>query len=277
MPRQTQESEQIVPHTEFAKRPRITLNEIALPPSGVSFDQDAEWCVVRVNREWRRIRFHDYDQIYEVPGLYERLFYDVLQCNSPSTVRELLEQQLHELGILPSSLRVLDLGAGNGMVGEELADMGAAVVVGTDIIPAAAEATERDRPDTYTEYVVADMSNLSTSQNIHLQRYHFNCLACVAALGFGDIPPEAFASAYNLISHDGLVVFNIKDRFLDDRDTSGFAELIQEMEKNAIFSVRDRKRYCHRLATNGRPLPYVAVAGVKRRDIDSDLLGRLGS
>ena len=38
----------------------------------------------------------------------------------------------------------------------------------------------------------------------------------VAALGYGDIPPQAFAEAFNLISDHGWVAFNIKDRFLQE-------------------------------------------------------------
>ena len=42
-----------------------------------------------------------------------------------------------------AQLRVLDVGAGNGMVGEELDRMGAKHIVGVDIIPEAAEAAQR--------------------------------------------------------------------------------------------------------------------------------------
>ena len=46
---------------------------IALPPADLSLTQDEEWCVVRLNGEWREIRLHDYDELFSVPGLYERL------------------------------------------------------------------------------------------------------------------------------------------------------------------------------------------------------------
>jgi hypothetical protein len=80
--------------------------------------QDAEWCVVRVDGRWRQIRFHDYDQLYSVPGLYEKVIYDVLRCDSPHVVRNLLEAELADAAAPADELRVLDLGAGNGMVGE---------------------------------------------------------------------------------------------------------------------------------------------------------------
>ena len=108
--------------------------EIALPEPALAIEQDAEWCVVRIGDEWRQIRFHDYHDVYALPGLYERLFYDILQCDSPATVRQLLEKETRKGGTAAEDLRVLDLGAGNGMVGEEFAEMGVKSIVGVDII-----------------------------------------------------------------------------------------------------------------------------------------------
>ena len=67
---------------------------IALPPANFSFTQDEEWCVVRVNDEWREIRLHDYDELFAVPGLYEHLIYDILKCDSPARIRKLFEAEL---------------------------------------------------------------------------------------------------------------------------------------------------------------------------------------
>ena len=55
--------------------------EVVLPDPSLSMRQDVEWCTIRRPDGARRVRFHDYDEIYAIPGLYERLFRDVLQCN----------------------------------------------------------------------------------------------------------------------------------------------------------------------------------------------------
>src|SRR3954470_19067786 len=89
-------------------------------PGDELLDQDLEWCRVTVGGETREIRFHDYHEIYAIPGLYEFLFYERLECCSPQVVCELLEQELRDEDVDPAGLRVLDLGAGNGMVGERL-------------------------------------------------------------------------------------------------------------------------------------------------------------
>ena len=150
-------------------------------------------------------------------------------------------------------------------------EMGAELVVGVDIIPEAAQAAHRDRPGMYEKYFVLDMTRVSEGDRRELSSYRFNCLTCVAALGFGDIPTLAFAEAYNLIAPGGWVAFNIKEQFLGNGDRSGFARLIEHMASEGMLSIRGRRRYPHRLALNGEPIYYVAVAGKKVRDVELSL------
>src|SRR3954464_1753236 len=241
-------------------------------PGDELLDQDVEWCRVTVGGETREIRFHDYHEIYAIPGLYEFLFYERLQCCSPEVVSGLLEQELSDEDVDPASLRVLDLGAGNGMVGEELAEMGVESIVGIDLLPEAKSATERDRPGVYADYHVCDLTELSDELREQLRARDFNSLVTVAALGFGDIPPLAFAEAFNLVADGGFVAFNIKEPFLDDGDPPGFSKLIGRLLETGMIEQRAEKVYCHRLATNGDELNYVAIVGVKRSDIPETLI-----
>jgi 2-polyprenyl-3-methyl-5-hydroxy-6-metoxy-1,4-benzoquinol methylase len=249
----------------------VSLSDIALPPPRVSFSQDEEWCVVRRAGSWEQVRFHDYERIYEIPGLYECLFQKVLECNSPNFISRMLRRQLLESETEPGDLRVLDLGAGNGMVGEELAGLGVRHMVGVDIIDAAAEAARRDRGGLYEDYLVADLGALSPLERERLRARRFNCLTCVAALGFGDIPTEAFLNAFNLISVGGWIAFNIKLEFLGSRDLTGFCRLVHELIDSGTLEVREQIRYQHRLATSGHPLHYVAIVGSKQEDADPEL------
>lgn len=245
---------------------------ILLPDPEERLTQDAEWCRARIRGRWREVRFHDYQELYEIEGLYERLFYDVLQCESPATVRQLLESELAEADVAPDELRVLDLGAGNGIMGEELVDLGVDAVVGVDIIPEAAEAARRDRPEVYDDYHVVDMTNLPPDEREELEAHCFNCLTCVAALGFGDIPPRAFQEAYNLVEPGGWVAFNIKEDFLDGADRSGFSRLIADAVGEGHLCLRTTERYRHRLSTAGEPLHYVAMVGTKADDLPEGIV-----
>ncbi len=240
---------------------------VALPEPDKSMTQDAEWCVVRVGDEWRQIRFHDYDELFSVPGLYEKVMNEILRCDSPRVVRRLLEAELQRSGRPGEKLRVLDLGAGNGMVGEEIAGLGAEAIVGVDIIEEAAEAAERDRPGLYDSYHVVDMTSLNDAQRRELAGHNFNALTCVAALGFGDIPTEAFIAAFNLVAVDGWIAFNIKEDFLANGDESGFAGLVRGMIDDGTLELRQQHRYQHRLATDRHPLYYMGMVGLKKRDL----------
>ena len=244
--------------------PEVSELHVRLPGSTAEgLDQDHEWCEVETQEGLRRIRFHDYAEIYSIPGLYERLFYDELRCNSPRVVRELLEGVLEDEGVAPGSLVVLDLGAGNGMVGEELAEAGAGTIVGVDILPEAAAAADRDRPDVYDDYRVVDLTEDSPETESALEAAPFNCLTSVAALGFGDIPPQAFQRAVDAIADGGFVAFTIRDRFLDEGDQSGFSKLVGEMLETGALGVLAERRYEHRLSAAGEPLTYQAIVARK--------------
>ena len=255
-------------------RPR-TRTELIEEPFEIQFpqrsrdevEQDEEWCEVRLAGQRRQIRFHDYAEIYAWRGLYEQLFYDELKCDSPRTVCSLLAEQLDGEGVDPADLRVFDVGAGNGMVGEQLKAMGAGSVVGVDIIQAAAEATDRDRPDVYEDFFVLDLTDIPQDALEDLKGRRFNCMTTVAALGFGDIPPDAFAAAFNLVEDGGHVAFTIKEDFVAHADDSGFSGLIRDALNDGTLVLKRDRHYRHRLSVTGEPLHYVAMIAEKRRDL----------
>ena len=243
--------------------------EVFLPEldGDLLLDQDEEWCEVLVDGRRDRIRFHDYHRIYDIPGMYERLFYDILKCVSPRLVRDLLATALGEQAMKAENLRVLDVGAGNGMVGEEIRTLGVGTVHGVDILEEAAAATRRDRPEVYDDYLVADLTDLTVEQRDVLVRAELNTMTTVAALGFGDIPPAAFVGAFNLIQTPGLLAFTIKDDFLRDDDPSGFSRLIQRMFAEETIVPLAEKHYRHRLSVHGKPLEYIAFVARKTADV----------
>jgi SAM-dependent methyltransferase len=241
--------------------------EIVLPEVGHELGQDEEWCEILAGTARRRIRFHDYREIYNIPGLYERLFHDILKCASPRVVRTQLARVLAERGTEPAQLRVLDVGAGNGIVGEELRELGAASVFGIDIIEEAAAAAHRDRPGVYDQYLIADLTDLASDERNTLVGADLNTMTTVAALGFDDMPPQAFAAAYNLISTPGLAAFTIKEDFVTSRDASGFSELIRRMFVEKVTRPLAKQRYRHRLSVQGEPLYYIAFIAEKIEDI----------
>jgi hypothetical protein len=244
-------------------------HRIQFPPADVGeLGQDEVYFyVLDDNGERTKIRLHEYDRLYRTPGLYEQVVYERLKCQSPVTVCAVLKYTLSQSEQDLNQLRVLDLGAGNGVVGEELKRHGVSRLVGVDIIPEARNATERDRPGVYDAYYVADLCKLNDEQREEIASWSPDCLVSVAALGFGDIPPLAFLEAFNLIAKHGWVAFNIKETFLDRSDVSGFSKLIRELLFSEYLDLHLLQRYRHRFSLEGLPLYYYALGGRKNDDV----------
>ena len=238
-------------------------------------DQDEEWCEAVIDGEPQRLRFHDYHENFSVPGLYEKLFYEKLECCSPSCIVNLLTQIRDDLGIGPEELRVLDFGAGNGMVGDEFQASGSDRIVGVDILPEAKEAAMRDRPGIYDRYVVADLTAPDPAVDDVLQSSELNCLASVAALGYGDIPPTAFLQALDYIATPGWLAFNIKEDFL--QDTAGpFSRMVRQLNERGIIQTQCYRRYQHRVSVAGEPLYYVAMIALKQQPLPEEFKAEWG-
>lgn len=238
---------------------------LRLPDADADVPQDLEWCELLERDRWEKLRFHDYDQIYKRPGLYEHLFYGLLECRSPRRVIGLLEAVRRDRK--GGSFSAIDLGAGNGIVGEELRRAGASVVVGIDILPEARDAARRDRPGVYDDYLVDDFTRPRHASIRCLETARPDVLACVAALGFGDIPPLAFYNAANAVQIGGHLAFNIKEEFLDESHTHGFSELVRRLLREKVVRLEAWVRYRHRLSTSGRSLFYTAIVVTKLQEL----------
>jgi SAM-dependent methyltransferase len=253
-----------------------TRYQIQFPPlEAHHLDQDEAYFHLVESDTPRKMRFHDYDGIYSRPGLYEQLFYERLKCQSPRKVSEILKETVEESQQHFSALRVLDFGAGNGIMGEALKQYGVARLVGVDIIEEAREAAERDRPWVYDAYYVVDCCCLEDAEREELLSWSPDCLTCVAALGYGDIPPQAFFEAMNLLQPEGWLAFNIKETFLDNSDTSGFSRMIRELIFSEYIDLYHLERYWHRYSIEGTPLYYFAIVGKKNADIPSEFIESL--
>jgi len=245
-----------------ANHPRpVHLDDIALPHSSLQLSQDEEWAVVRRGNTWQRVRLHDYDEIFAIPGLYDIWVYEILQCTSPRRVRDLLAGALKEAGVAGNELTVLDLGAGNGCVAEELAKIGIERFVGVDICPNARVAALRDRPGRYQAYVIGDLCDLDDDARSTLEEHRFTALACVAALGFGDIPPGVLTAALERIEPGGWIAFTIKTEFVDRPDASPFARTIESLKTSGDLRIVATETYVHRVDSTGAPIRYTAFVG----------------
>lgn len=240
--------------------------KIIFPDVKQALDQDEEWVTVDFETHQEKVRFHDYDKIYQIEGLYEKIFYEKLQCESPRVLSEMLFNAIEKEQENPKELRILDFGAGNGMVGERLSEFNPELIVGVDILEEAKMAQQRDRAEVYDDYHVLDMGELESAEAEQLKAYDFNTLITVAALGFDDIPPQSLINSFNLIEENGWFAFNIRDKFLTQKDNTGFSEVIDWLSEEHL-AIKDEKKYLHRYSVAGEPLEYIAFVGKKLQDV----------
>lgn len=294
-----------------ARLPVEARLDIRFPQRGLKgIAQNEEWCELVEGEFVTRIRFHDYAQVYSIPGLYNQLFGgpdSETRCVSPQVMAGLLHEHLHLVldnekasGSMSQEgddsmprLRVLDLGAGNGMMGEQirrvvrgykgvkLAERNSTRIVGLDILPEAKAAAEYERPGVYDAYVAADITDYVRTTphdpaEAAIFSQGFNVFTSVSSLAFGDGNVRAFKAAVSLLEEGGLLLFNLKEDFFDPVgshdgaedsdeacDRNDFSGLIRNAVENGVLSVVVKRRYCHRYSVTGEPLHYVAVVAVK--------------
>ncbi len=238
--------------------------EIEIPSDINTLDQNEEFFILKGEKD-EKIQFHDYKRIYQTQGLYEAIFHQKLKCQSPTVIKDLLYQNMDQES--KDDLKILDFGAGNGLVAKALSSEDPEIIVGVDIIEEAKSAALRDRGEIYTDYIVTDLAEAEDKVMEKLEGFDFNTLVTVAALGFDHIPPESFINAFNLIEKNGWIAFNIRDRFLTNEDESGFNDTLQWIENDFIEFV-DEKNYVHRYSGSGDPINYTAMIGRKLTNIE---------
>jgi hypothetical protein len=208
----------------------------------------------------REFRLHDYEELYALPGLYEQIVQERLGCRSPAVVAGLLAEAVDSQGFDRSSVRVIDIAAGNGISGEELAHAGLRPVLGTDIVDAARVAALRDRPGLYDEYLTLDLLALTDQQRATLRALHANVVCCVAPVGEHQVPVAALTAVAALLAPDALVAY-LHEAPLglpDDVTAAAFGA-------DALATELVRRRYVHRYTVNGAPFEMDAVVWRLRR------------
>lgn len=202
-----------------------------------------------------RVVLHDYATVYAVPGLYEEVVQRRLECASPATVASALADAAGER---VTDLRAFDLGAGNGVVGEELTARGVTVVVGADGIPEARDAAHRDRPQLYRHYLVGE--RLDSGEVLRLVTDEgLNALVAAGAVGQGHVPVEVLGELWDAFGSGSYLALTISD--VDGH--SDVADVEQMLAQRATTRTLIRHHFRHRVTMAGTELFYVVLVAVK--------------
>ncbi len=220
--------------------------------------QGEEQFVLHLDGETREVVLHDYATVYSVPGLYEEVVQHRLQCASPATVADALVEAATSTGREPADLRAFDLGAGNGVVGEEMTARGVTVVVGADGIGEARDAAHRDRPGMYAHYLVGE--RLESSEVARLVREErLDALVAAGAVGEGHVPVDALAELWSTFPPGSVLALTLKDGE-GDHDVADVDAMLAGLDDTSVVV---RRRFRHRLSMAGNELYYLVLAAVK--------------
>lgn len=225
---------------------------------------DGEYVALRTDAsEEEIVHLHDYERIYRVPGLYEHIVQDLLECRSPQTSIDGLARALAELGIDPAEIVLLDLGAGTGIVGELAGGIGVRTLIGVDALDAARTACLRDRRGVYHDYLVGELAAPSVGLLARLREHRPTALISAGAFGGTHAPPAALLSALALLPTDAPVVFTIDERWMQSDGPGGFRTPVAQLLSSGQLRLLERARFQHRLSTAGDPIHYELVVAAK--------------
>lgn len=223
----------------------------------ITFSPDDEtWIEYGPPRDRRRVGFHDYAALYAVPGLYERVFHDELEMRSADVVVGLYADALRTLDRTAADERVLDLGAGTGIGGTLLRELGVGQVTALDVEPAAADAAARDRPGVYDAFLVADLgASPETLEALAADRP--TALLAISAIGAGHIALELLAETVTrVLRPGGLFGFAVAAELLP----AFFEEFFALVDADRLYE----HAYVHRRRTDGSAHEATAVLARRR-------------
>ena len=203
-----------------------------------------EYFWFKQNGTKRKLRIHDYVEIYQIPYLYEHLM-EKLGTQSHTVLSSLLVEQFTQAGGKVEDMVVLDMAAGSGLIGKTLASLGVKSIVGIDIIPEAAEAACQQYPGVYEHYYVEDLTKLTERTKQTLNPRGFNCLICCSALSH--VSADALKVVFNQIPPNGWIAFNLAQYSWEDNTEAGFRHQHSWGDNPAIFEIIQMHSYRHRL------------------------------
>lgn len=199
------------------------------------------------------IRYWDYDTLYSIPRLYEKITVGLLKSTTHVHTPKIFERIFREKG--SSSIKILDYAAGVGLVGEQLRqafEPSPSVLVGMDVSVNAKKATLRDRPKIYDNYLVGDLANPDLDTIRQLKKHNFNCIFCLSAVGTGDAGIDCFREFLNLLPQGGWIVFNVRDEPAEDQPA-----IIDYLKLHTTF--HHQQSYFHRHSLSGKDIFFQSI------------------
>ncbi|XP_046864285.1 methyltransferase-like protein 27 [Xenia sp. Carnegie-2017] len=147
-----------------------------------------------------------------------------LEYIGPLVAAKQLDEKLKELN-LNNDVRILDLGCGTGLVGEQLYNMGYKNIDGIDFSDELLKVAESKKVYRYLrkgKIASADCRELGVIAD------QYDAAICVGVFTAGHVKGEGFNDLVHVVKSGGLVCFSVNAPVLDDPQ-SGYTEKIDEL------------------------------------------------
>ena len=128
---------------------------------------------------------------------------------------------------VPSGARILDAGAGTGLVGELLARAGYGDLTGVDI---STEMIARAR----LKGVYRDLRRMELGKTLDFDSNSFDAVTCVGVLTLGHAPASSLNELVRVTKPGGHVIFTMRP---DIREQGGFEEKQTELENAGLWKL----------------------------------------
>ena len=196
---------------------------------------------------------HDYAALYAVQGLYEAVYLVRLEGGSPQLLADALAEAVPAGE--RAGLRVLDVGAGTGAVGERLHAAGFRSIAATDLEPASEVAVRRDRAEAYTDVRTLDLLDLDAGDEAWLDALAPSVVTVAGAVGFGHLPVGALHVLTQRLPAGGLLALTVA------RDVERAPELAEHaaLLLGPAYTLRTRREGLHRRTATGGRLEVAAL------------------
>lgn len=134
-------------------------------------------------------------------------------------------------GTVPTTARILDAGAGTGLVGQYLASMGYGNLTAIDISPEMlGKAKEKG---VYEEFHLMDLA-----RTLGFTDDTFDAVVCAGVLTFSHAPARSLYEMVRVTRPGGYILFSLRT---DAWETMGFEDITQELESHGKWKLVDRK------------------------------------
>jgi ubiquinone/menaquinone biosynthesis C-methylase UbiE len=185
---------------------------------------------------------------YEVWAPHYEVQMQNLKWQAPQLCVDLLVKHLKQKNKTLSVLRVLDVGAGTGLVGLELSRLGIKQIDALDL-----STHMLDQAKSKQVYQNIFVENAHDMQQIQPNQY--DALICVGSLNFGHIEPSAFEQFIKVVKQDGLVAFTTREDYFQQLSKSHqenlskisqWREIEVLVQSNAVSDMQHR-HWCYQV------------------------------